>query len=570
MFTHLNFMAFLCASWRVLGFQVQHSIGYSTHITKTRFFFPYLRSPVPFSSLDDQSSILDEGYHIKNQPHLDESFVLDQLSDLFPVPSNNLASKSEGKKEIDRAVDGFLLPEEKLRGIFLQNMRGKAAIESALTSVCVDLDLDIVAKVVNRGSLDGRKMVLFFNWAIRQPTIPKNIQTYHIILKALGRRKFLSFMVEVLHELKTQGVSPNLETVSIVMDSFIRARQVSKAIQMFRNLDEIGLECGTETLNVLLQCLCRRSYVGTANSLLNSFKGKILFDGTTYNVVLNGWSKFGRVGEMEKILEMMVANGIDPDSLTFSYIIEGFGRAGQIDDAVKVFQSMEEKCLVPDTSAYNAMISNFISSGNFDEYMKYYNIMLRSNCEPNVDTYTKLIGGLLKARKVADALEVFDRMLSRGIIPSTGTLTSFMEPLCSFGPPHAVMVVYRKAKRVGCRISLSAFKLLLMRLSRFGKCGMMLSLWNDMQECGYSSDMEVYEYVISGLCNIGQLENAALVMEESLRKGFCPSRRIWSKLNGKLLASYKVERAYRLFLKLKEARLNDNARRYWRSKGWHF
>ncbi|XP_062116468.1 putative pentatricopeptide repeat-containing protein At5g43820 [Humulus lupulus] len=563
-------MAFLCPSWRLLGFQAQHYVGYSTHFNKTRYIFPYLRSPVPFSSLYDQSSVLDEGCHIKKQSHIDERFVLDQLSDLFPVPSSTFASNLVEKKEIARAADGFLLPEDKLRGIFLQNMRGKAAIESALTSVGVDLNLDVVAKVVNRGSLDGGKMVMFFHWAIRQPTIPKNILTYHIILKALGRRKFLSFMVGVLHELRTQGVSPNLETLSIVMDSFIMARQVSKAIQMFRHLDEIGLECDTESLNVLLQCLCRRSHVGTANSLLNSIKGKIPFDATTYNVVLNGWSKFGRVGEMEKVLEVMVGNGIDPDSLTFSYIIEGLGRAGQIDDAVRVFQGMEEKGLIPDTSVYDAMISNFISVGNFDEYMKYYNSMSSSNCEPSVDTYTKLIGGLLKARKVADALEVFDQMLSRGVIPSTGTITSFVEPLCSFGPPHAAMIVYRKAKRVGCRVSLSAYKLLLMRLSRFGKCGMILNLWNDMQECGYSSDMEVYEYVISGLCNIGQLENAALVMEESLRKGFCLSRRIWSKLNGKLLASYKIERAYRLFLKLKEARLNDNARRHWRSKGWHF
>ncbi|PON90481.1 Pentatricopeptide repeat [Trema orientale] len=264
------------------------------------------------------------------------------------------------------------------------------------------------------------------------------------------------------------------------MDSFIRARQVSKAVQMFRNLDEIGLDCDTESLNVLLRCLCRRSHVGAANLLLNSLRGKIPFDGTTYNVVLNGWSRFGRVGEMEKALGVMVADGIEPDGLTFSHVIEGLGRAGHVDDAVKVFESLKENGLVPDTSAYNAMISNFISGGDFDECMKY-------------------------------------------------------------GPPYAAMMVYRKAKRVGCRLSLSAYKLLLMRLSDLGKCGMMLNLWNDMQECGYSSDMKVYEYVISGLCNIGQLENVELIMEESLRKGFCPSRRTWSKLNGKLLASNGVE-----------------------------
>jgi hypothetical protein len=99
---------------------------------------------------------------------------------------------------------------------------------------------------------------------------------------------------------------------------------------------------------------------------------------------------------------------------------------------------------------------------------------------------------------VADALEMFDEMLGCGIVPSTGTITSFIEPLCSYGPPHAAMMIYNTARKVGCRISLSAYKLLLMRLSRFGKCGMLLNVWDDMQDSGYYSDMEVYEYVING------------------------------------------------------------------------
>ena len=151
-----------------------------------------------------------------------------------------------------------------------------------------------------------------------------------------------------------------------------------------------------------------------------------------------------------------------------------------------------------------------------------------------------------------------------------GTITSFMEPLCSYGPPYAAMMIYQKARKVGCRISLAAYKLLLMRLSRFGKCGMLLNIWDEMQECGYASDIEVYEYVISGLCNIGQLENAVTVMEESLRKGFCPSRLAYSKLSNKLLASNKLDRAYKLYLKIKVARRSDKAQRIWRARGWHF
>ncbi|KAJ0086797.1 hypothetical protein Patl1_09376 [Pistacia atlantica] len=439
------------------------------------------------NSLKDEPAV----NQIQNQSGVDERYVLNELSELLQISRNNSVSnlykESDSVKQIERrVVDGFLLPDEMLRGVFLQKLKGKTAIEDALTNVNVDLSLDVVAKVVNRGNLGGEAMVTFFNWAIKQPNIPKDVQ----------------------------------------------------------------------------RCLCQRLHVGAANSFFNSMRGKVLFNGKTYDIIIGGWSKLGEVSEIERVLKEMVVEGFSPDTSTFCYLIEGLGRAGRIDDAIAVFHAMKEKGCGPDTNAYNALISNYISIGDFDECMKYYKGMLSNKCDPNLDTYTKLIHGLLKARKVADALEVFEEMLDRGLVPSMGTITSFIEPLCSFGPPHAAMMIYKKARKAGCKLSLSAYKLLLMRLSRFGKCGMLLDLWYEMQECGYSSDLEVYEYVITGLCNVGQLENAVLVMEESLRKGFCPSRLVYSKLSNKLLASNKLERAYKLFLKIKAARRNENVRSY--------
>ena len=91
-----------------------------------------------------------------------------------------------------------------------------------------------------------------------------------------------------------------------------------------------------------------------------------------------------------------------------------------------------------------------------------------------------------------------------------------------------------------------------------------------MQESGYASDKEVYKFIINGLCNVGQVDNAVLVMEESLQKGLCLGKVVYSKLNRKLLEMNKVETAYKLFLKVKVARVNANTQNFWRANGWHF
>lgn len=511
--------------------------------------------------------------HSQKHPHIDEAHILNQLSDILPIRHTPVIRKpnSSSDKGIETpAVDRFLPPEDKFRGIFLQKIRGKNAVEAALTNVGIEVNPDVLDKVVNRGNLGGEAMVMFFNWAVEQPRMTRDVDSYHVIIKALGRRKCFEFMVDMLIDMRKRGTNPNCDTLFIVMDSFIRARRVSKAVKMLDDLEDFGLKCDTEVFNVLLKCLVRRSHVGTAGSLVSKMRGKIPFNSVTYNSVISGWSRIGLVSEVERTLEAMVEDGLHPDSLTYSYILEGLGRAGQIDGAVKIFRELEERGCVLNVEVYNAMISNFVAADNLDEGFKYYELMLRGDCEPNLDTYVRIISACLKARRVADAIELFDEMLRHGIIPSMGTVTSFIEPLCGYGPPHAALMIYKKARKVGCRISLSCYKLLLMRLSKFGKCNTLMSIWNDMQESGFSSDMQVYECIINAFCNIGQLENAVAVMEESLRRGFCPSRLICSKLNNKLLGLNKTEVAYKLFLKIKVARGNEKARICWRAKGWHF
>lgn len=524
------------------------------------------------ASKDLPSAYLEQYESSSNHGAVDESHVLAELSSLLPFSSKLSVAKDDSVSKNQIAiVDSFLSPEEKLRGVFLQKLKGRSAIEKALSSLGIGLSIDIVASVVDRGNLSGEAMVTFFSWAIREPGVSKDVDSYYVILRALGRRKFFSFMIDVLREMACEGVTPDLQCLTIAMDSFTRAHYVRRAMELFDESEGFGVECSsTESFNALLRCLCERSHVTAANSAFNAKKGKVAFDSCTYNVMISGWSKLGEVEEMEKVLKEMVESGLGPNCLSFSYLIQGLGRAGRVSDSVEVFDNMKQKGCVPDANVYNAVICNFMFARDFDESVRYYRRMIDEECEPDLETYSKLVSGLIKGRKVADALEIYEEMLSRGIVPTTGLVTSFLKPLCSYGPPHAAMVIYQKARKAGCKISESAYKLLLKRLSGFGKCGMLLNVWDEMQECGYLSDVEVYEYIVDGLCNIGHLENAVLVMEEAMRKGFCPNRLVYSRISNKLMASNKTELAYKLFRKIKEARVKENARRFWRRNGWHF
>lgn len=533
--------------------------------------------PMLFRTLSQYHSVFpnDQESHSKHDTSLSELFVLKELSSILPIdlkPQDpcSLTLKPLPESRLLDVRDCILSPDEKLRGIFLQKGCGKFALESALSATDVNLTQEIFADVLNKGNMGGAAMVAFFNWATGHSDLPKNIETYNLVLKALGKRKFFGPMVEVSLGMKKDGVKPDSRTVEILLDSFIRARQVSKAVELFKRLEDIGADCDNEVLNILLKCLCSRSHVGVASSFLNSMRGKIPFNEVTYNTVIGGWAKFGIVDKVEKYWAAMKDDNFSPDCRTFSHLIEAFGRAGRISNAVDTFNRLEEHGCIPDTAVYNSMISNYISIGEIDEAVDFYRRMPERNCSPDIDTYNKLIRAFLKARRVADALEFFNEMLGKGVIPSTGMITSFIEPLCNFGPPYAAMMIYKNSMKVGCKVSLKVYKLLFTRLSKCGKGGMLLKLWEEMQESGYKLNNEFYSHIINGLCNIGQVDTAVLVVNEALRNRCCPGRVVYSKLNNKLLAMNKVETAYKLFLKVKEARNNWNLQSFWRSNGWHF
>lgn len=153
--------------------------------------------------------------------------------------------------------------------------------------------------------------------------VPKDVCTYHVIVKALGRRKFFRFMMQVLDDMRLNCIKADLFMLSIVIDSFVNVGHVSKAIQVFGSLDDLGLDRDTEALNVRLPCLCRCSHVGAAASVFNSMKGKVAFNVSTYNVVAGSWCNFGRVDEIGRVMKEMEVEGPSPDFTLFAFFLEG-------------------------------------------------------------------------------------------------------------------------------------------------------------------------------------------------------------------------------------------------------
>ncbi|KAH9299949.1 hypothetical protein KI387_011532 [Taxus chinensis] len=468
------------------------------------------------------------------------------------------------------SLDDHLTDYDKICGVFLQKLKGKAAIEAAFQQTGVILTQETIDRVVKRASLGGEALLTFFRWAGKQPNCQHNLNSYNDMLNGLGRRKYFDHMEAFLHQMNTQGPPPTVKTMDIVMTRYIKANRITEAVRTFDRMEEFGLMADTAALNTLLHRLCQENHTSSAKSLLNKIRKKTSPDNITYSILIGGWARQGRTEEVCRTLNDMTGQGLKPDNITYNYVLDGLFRAGRNKDAAKLLKNMSRKGCSPTTIIYNTMIRNLCLEGNLDEGLKYYDEMLSKGSKPNITTYNLLIRFFIKARRVADALEIFNLLRESVEIPEVGTVNSFIEPLCKFGPPDAALQFYELMKQMGCSPNLKTYKLLLMRLGRFGFWDQMLKLWNEMQESGWDSDVEVYTYVVNGFCNGRKLDEATHFMGEALSKGFCPGRIICSKLINKLIRARKVEAAYNLFRRFKDARRIDKIKRIRRSRGWQY
>ncbi|RYR31155.1 hypothetical protein Ahy_B01g055945 [Arachis hypogaea] len=76
----------------------------------------------------------------------------------------------------------------------------------------------------------------------------------------------------------------------------------------------------------------------------------------TYNSIINGFCKNGKLLLAEEMLRKMVKIGIEPSVRTYATLIDGYARWGSLEEALRLCNVMVERGLVPNNVVYNSIL----------------------------------------------------------------------------------------------------------------------------------------------------------------------------------------------------------------------
>ncbi|XVF27874.1 hypothetical protein REPUB_Repub14bG0146800 [Reevesia pubescens] len=116
----------------------------------------------------------------------------------------------------------------------------------------------------------------------------------------------------------------------------------------------------------------------------------------TYNSIINGFCKLGKVAFVEEVRNDMINAGVKPDVRPYATLIDCHARRRCLDEALRLCDDMVERGLMPNTVVYNSIFHWLYMGGDIGGASLVSSDMIDKHVFPDKFTYSTLIKGALQ------------------------------------------------------------------------------------------------------------------------------------------------------------------------------
>ncbi|XP_037492833.1 pentatricopeptide repeat-containing protein At3g14580, mitochondrial-like [Jatropha curcas] len=102
------------------------------------------------------------------------------------------------------------------------------------------------------------------------------------------------------------------------------------------------------------------------------------------------------------LLERMENEGIEADTITFNILISGLRKQGRIEDGMELLQKMKLTGCEPNAGSYQEVLYGLLDAGKFLEAKEFMAMMICEANSPSFASYKKLIHGLCNDKLIGE------------------------------------------------------------------------------------------------------------------------------------------------------------------------
>ncbi|KAE9464647.1 hypothetical protein C3L33_03446, partial [Rhododendron williamsianum] len=225
--------------------------------------------------------------------------------------------------------------------------------------------------------------------------------------------------MSIVREIKEMGVSLDKKIYNSIIDTFGKYGDLGEALEVFEKMQEEGIKPDIMTWNLLIKWHCNSGYIDHALELFAKMQEQGLYpDPKIFICSLVVWgSRYGRFEDAEECVNALKVEGIQLSASIFCVLANAYAQQGLCEQTVKVLQLMEAEGIEPNLIMLNVLINAFgVSGGIWRPYLFIIGI------SPDVVTYGTLMKAFIRAKNLTRWVAVqvpviFKEMESAGCTP---------------------------------------------------------------------------------------------------------------------------------------------------------
>ncbi|GAB2279326.1 hypothetical protein Dimus_013969 [Dionaea muscipula] len=134
----------------------------------------------------------------------------------------------------------------------------------------------------------------------------------------------------------------------------------------------------------------------------------------TYNALINGLCKKGRLQEAEDLAVEITSRGLNHDVITYNSLIQGYIGLSNVSKSLELYETMKNMGIKPTLRTYHPLISGCCKMG-LPMVEKIYGDMMCFNVAPDRVIYNSLIHAYVEHDDLDRATAFRDEMMNQRI-----------------------------------------------------------------------------------------------------------------------------------------------------------
>eukprot|EP00210_Caulerpa_lentillifera_P000309 g302.t1 len=266
-------------------------------------------------------------------------------------------------------------------------------------------------------------------------------ETYNTLLKLCTRSNLTTDAINILDEIKSNGLFPTVISYSTVIDGISKDKKLSNAevldlsSKILRTMEKEDIQWDNHTYCSLLSVAIRLRDLDKATQLFNEMKRlRIRPRSVTYAIMIKCYEKLGDPSDSDAYLKPCLDLYEKCNQAGFKLSVEGYTslltactKASNLDEASRIWSKMIAEGIRMNVILYTAMINSCLNKDNKDRAFELLSEMKAAEVTPNDFTYKTFLSYFVKEKDQLGGKQIYNEMQMVGAKPDEYTLKMFKD-----------------------------------------------------------------------------------------------------------------------------------------------